>query len=81
MPAPVSSLRSALVIVSALLTVTVLLESAQEGDWAAYGRDPGGERFSPLTSIRRAQLIRAFLPDVYHCCPAGSGKRDCRQRC
>ena len=53
MPATVSSLRSALVIVSALLTVTVLLESAQEGDWAAYGRDPGGERFSPLTSIRR----------------------------
>ena len=26
---------------------------AQDGDWATYGRDPGGERFSPLDSIRR----------------------------
>ena len=26
---------------------------AQDGDWVTYGRDPGGERFSPLDSIRR----------------------------
>ena len=27
--------------------------AAQDGDWVAYGRDPGGERFSPLDAIRR----------------------------
>ena len=30
-----------------------LVSGAQEGDWAAYGRDPGGERFSPLDAIQR----------------------------
>ena len=29
---------------------------AQDGDWATYGRDPGGERFSPLDSIRRENV-------------------------
>ena len=29
------------------------LAAAQEGDWTAYGRDAGGERFSPLDQIRR----------------------------
>ena len=30
-----------------------LAGAAQDGDWTAYGRDPGGERFSPLDAIRR----------------------------
>jgi quinoprotein glucose dehydrogenase len=29
---------------------------AQDGDWTAYGRDPGGERFSPLTQITRENV-------------------------
>ena len=29
------------------------LRSAQNGDWTAYGRDAGGERFSPLDAINR----------------------------
>ena len=27
-----------------------------DGDWAAYGRDPGGERFSPLGDVRRENV-------------------------
>ncbi len=27
--------------------------AAQDGDWVTYGRDPGGERFSPLDAVRR----------------------------
>jgi quinoprotein glucose dehydrogenase len=30
--------------------------TAQDGDWPAYGRDPGGERFSPLDAIRRENV-------------------------
>jgi glucose dehydrogenase len=30
--------------------------AAQDGDWPAYGRDPGGERFSPLDAIRRENV-------------------------
>jgi quinoprotein glucose dehydrogenase len=30
--------------------------SSQEGDWIAYGRDAGGERFSPLDAIDRGNV-------------------------
>ena len=30
--------------------------SMSAGDWPAYGRDPGGARFSPLTEINRANV-------------------------
>ena len=33
-----------------------LLDGQQEGDWPAYGRDAGGERFSPLDAIRRENV-------------------------
>jgi quinoprotein glucose dehydrogenase len=33
-----------------------MLLAAQQGDWPAYGRDPGGERFSPLDVIRRENV-------------------------
>ena len=32
------------------------MHSRQEGDWPAYGRDAGGERFSPLDAIRRENV-------------------------
>ena len=38
-----------------LLALGALL-AAQDGDWPAYGRDPGGERFSPLDAIRRENV-------------------------
>lgn len=31
---------------------------AQSGDWPAYGRDPGGTRYSPLTQIDTANVAR-----------------------
>jgi quinoprotein glucose dehydrogenase len=37
----------------AAVMLATLLGAAQDGDWSAYGRDPGGERFSPLDAIRR----------------------------
>ena len=32
------------------------IAAAQNGDWIAYGRDPGGERFSPLMQITRENV-------------------------
>jgi quinoprotein glucose dehydrogenase len=40
----------------AVLVVGNLLHGAQDGDWPAYGRDVGGERFSPLDAIRRENV-------------------------
>jgi quinoprotein glucose dehydrogenase len=38
------------------LVAGALLGAAQDGDWPAYGRDPGGERFSPLDGINRENV-------------------------
>jgi quinoprotein glucose dehydrogenase len=46
-------MRSLGLLASSALMLAALLGAAQDGDWPAYGRDPGGERFSPLDSIRR----------------------------
>jgi quinoprotein glucose dehydrogenase len=45
--------RSIGLLASSALVLGALLGAAQDGEWPAYGRDPGGERFSPLDSIRR----------------------------
>jgi quinoprotein glucose dehydrogenase len=41
---------------SSVLVLSALLGAAQDGDWGAYGRDAGGERFSPLDQIRRQNV-------------------------
>src|SRR5687767_11349859 len=34
----------------------VRAQQLPDGDWTAYGRDAGGERFSPLDAIRRENV-------------------------
>jgi quinoprotein glucose dehydrogenase len=52
-----------------LLAIVCVLGSlafaAQDGDWPAYGRDPGGERFSPLTAIRRENVASLRVAWTY----------------
>src|SRR5262245_55310754 len=36
------------------------------GDWRAYGRDPGGTRFSPLGDIDRGNVARLQRAWTYH---------------
>src|SRR6058998_2210528 len=36
------------------------------GDWPAYGRDPGGARFSPLAQITRENVTRLQVAWTYH---------------
>jgi len=40
----------------ATLALAGVLAAAQAGDWSSYGRDPGGERFSPLDRIKRENV-------------------------
>lgn len=37
----------------AMLITRAAPQSVREGDWRTFGRDPGGQRFSPLTQITR----------------------------
>jgi len=48
------------------LLLVVSLQAAATGDWPAYGRDPGGARFSPLTQITRANVTQLQVAWTYH---------------
>jgi quinoprotein glucose dehydrogenase len=49
-----------------LLLVSLQTPGAGVGDWPAYGRDPGGARFSPLTQITRDNVARLEVAWTYH---------------
>ena len=44
-------LACALLAGAATTLTTLAQQNAQNGDWPSYGRDPGAQRFSPLTQI------------------------------
>jgi quinoprotein glucose dehydrogenase len=50
-----------------LLLVSVQAGQAPTpGDWPAYGRDPGGSRYSPLTQINPGNVARLTVAWTYH---------------
>jgi quinoprotein glucose dehydrogenase len=53
-----------LLLVVSLQSPTPNPQSA--GDWPAYGRDPGGARFSPLTQITRENVKQLQVAWTYH---------------
>src|SRR5215472_5213097 len=40
-------------LILALVMLLTGFQKSPEGEWPAYGRDPGGQRFSPLSVINR----------------------------
>ncbi len=46
--------------------MVIALTAAQDGDWTAYGRDAGGERFSPLDQIRAGNVGTLTVAWTYH---------------
>jgi quinoprotein glucose dehydrogenase len=49
--------RRALTLAAAVVVATAIsVTSQQNGEWVAYGRDPGGERYSPLEDINRKNV-------------------------
>ncbi len=41
-------------------------QSAADSEWPAYGRDPGGARYSPLASINRENVAKLEVAWTYH---------------
>jgi quinoprotein glucose dehydrogenase len=41
-----------------LCLCTVAIAGADKDEWASYGRDPGGQRYSPLKEINRSNISR-----------------------
>ncbi len=53
-----------------LFRVSVMVVSLsygeQNGEWASYGRDPGGTRYSPLSGINRKNVTKLERAWTYH---------------
>ena len=49
-------MRRVALVACGLAFLSGLLGGQQDGDWPAYGRDAGGERFSPLEDINRGNV-------------------------
>lgn len=58
-------------ITALYLLATTPLAAAPDGDWANYGRDPGGERHSPLTQITPENVGQLKKLWTYHMRPPG----------
>jgi glucose dehydrogenase len=54
-------------LASAILALPACPQAApRKGDWPAYGRDPGGTRYSPLDQINTKNVGRLQRAWVYH---------------
>ena len=49
-----------------MLALLLMLNVQVPGEWPAYGRDPGGSRFSPLTQITRENVATLQVAWTYH---------------
>ena len=54
-----------LLCLSLLVATVAASQQPDDGDWIAYGRDPGGERYSPLTSINRGNVASLAIAWTY----------------
>src|ERR1700738_1730820 len=52
--------------VSLLTLIAFSFQPTPDGDWPAYGRDPGGQRFSPLTAINRENVRGLKVAWTFH---------------
>jgi len=50
--------------------------SATSGEWPAYGNDPGGSRYSPLTQINRGNVSHLKVAWVFHTGDISDGSHD-----
>jgi quinoprotein glucose dehydrogenase len=61
-----STLASLLAVVLAIGTLAAAKTKVSDaGDWPAYGRDPGGSRYSPLSQINRDNVKNVKLAWTY----------------
>jgi quinoprotein glucose dehydrogenase len=69
-------LRSSMVLLSACLALTATIALAEEAGWPAYGGDPGGSRYSPLTQIDPENVDDLRLAWIFRSGDLGDGVTD-----
>jgi quinoprotein glucose dehydrogenase len=69
----------ALCCVLALGRATAACAASTQGEWPAYGNDPGGMRYSPLTQIDRTNVVKLKPAWTFHVGDVFDGKGDTRR--
>ena len=59
---------------AALLAGSAQAKGASANEWGAYGRDPGGTRFSPLTQVTPANVASLKPAWTFHTGDISTGK-------
>ncbi len=49
-----------------IVTAALCFQSVPDGDWPSYGRDPGGQRYSPLAAINRSNVRYLRVAWTFH---------------
>ena len=60
---------------AATVLLLAVVRAAPSGDWPAFGNDPGGTKFSPLTQITPANVSRLTMAWTYDTGDRGGGFR------
>ena len=69
---------SASLSVSGLILTTAAPASNAADEWGAYGHDPGGQRFSPLRQLDRANVAKLELAWAFHIGDVSDGRESRR---
>ena len=59
-------MRRVFFVAVVIITVALSFQAVPDGDWPAYGRDPGGQRFSPITTINRNNVRGLKVAWAFH---------------
>lgn len=68
------SIRSILIVILITFCLVGSGASRQQGEWASYGSDPGGSRYSSLTGINRENVKRLKVAWTYRTGDLSDGK-------
>src|ERR1700719_1727976 len=68
-----------LLALAAVLWMVCYAQSPQAGEWANYGGDAAGSRFSPLTQINKANVQQLNVAWTYHTGDISDGSKHPRR--
>src|SRR5262249_31124005 len=67
-------IRTILTCVNVVVAAMVVQKLVAQNDWPAYGRDPGAQRYSPLTQINAGNVSQLTVAWTFETKPAGDAK-------
>lgn len=77
---PILSRKRARLLAAVSAGLVLAAPAARADEWGAYGRDPGGTRYSPLKQIDRSNVTKLKVAWTFHTGDIYDGKDDKNER-